>query len=138
MNLMFDTNVLLDVFRGRHPFADHSGAALHTVVSGEHRGMVPAHGLTTVYYLLRKHSGHSVAIDTVDWVLRRFAIAPATSEIFLRARGLQMRDFEDAVVAAMANAANCDYIITRNIGDFVGCGTAAVAPEEFLRRTRPQ
>jgi len=133
MIVMFDTNVLLDVFQGRHPLADGSGAALNVAVTGEHRGMFPAHGLTTAYYLLRKHSGHESAISTIDWVLRRFAIAPATAEIFAQARQLPMRDFEDAVVAAMAHAAKCDVVVTRNTGDFGASGIQAVTPESFAK-----
>lgn len=137
MIVMFDTNVLLDVFQGRHPFADASGAALSVAVTGEHRAMFPAHGLTTAYYLLRKHAGHDSAIGTVDWILHRFAIAPATAEIFAQARQLPMRDFEDAVVAAMAHATKCDVIVTRNTGDFGASGIQAITPESFTKLVNP-
>ena len=41
-------------------------------------------------------------------------------------------DFEDAVVASMAEFARCEYIVTRNVSDFVGSPIPAVSPEEFL------
>lgn len=135
MIAMFDTNVMLDVFQGRRPFADHSGAALDRVVKGTLHGVFPAHGLTTAYYLLRKHAGHAAAIETVDWILRRFTIAPATAEVFAHARQLPVRDFEDAVVAAMALASHCDVIVTRNVDDFAMCGTPALTPENFNQAT---
>ena len=50
----------------------------------------------------------------------------------LRARALGWADFEDAVVAAAAEAAGCHRILTRNVRDFVRSPVLAVTPEEFL------
>jgi hypothetical protein len=44
-----------------------------------------------------------------------------------------MPDFEDSVVAAVAAAAGCDYIVTRNVRDFTGSPVLAVTPAEFLK-----
>ena len=136
MRLMIDTNVLLDVVQGREPFASDSGAVLELAVTGQHAAYVPAHGLTTLYYLLRKHADSNVAIDTVDWVLSHFVIAPATQETFNRAREIALKDFEDSVVAAMAESTHSDYIITRNAVDFGEFTVPAVAPDAFLQIIR--
>lgn len=136
MTLMIDTNVVLDVAQGREPFATDSGMVLELVVTGQHTAYVAAHGLTTLYYLLRKHADGNTAIDTVDWVLSHFAIAPATQETFTRAREIALKDFEDSVVAAMAESASADYIITRNTSDFGKFSVPAVAPDTFLQIIR--
>ena len=68
----------------------------------------------------------------VDWLLKSFALAPADRPVFLRARTLPLPDFEDAVVAAAAEATRCDVILTRNLPDFAGSPVPAIAPEEFL------
>ena len=47
-----------------------------------------------------------------------------------------MTDFEDAVVAAIAESAGCSVIITRNITDFSQSPVSAITPEEFIA-TRP-
>ena len=133
MTLMLDTNVLLDMFQGRPSFSDKSGAVLSDAIAGKYIGIVPAHGLTTVYYLLRKSVGELVAIESVDWLLARFTIAPATLETFIRARRLGIRDFEDAVVAAMPEATGCQFIVTRNTADFGSSPVKAIAPEDFLQ-----
>ena len=43
-----------------------------------------------------------------------------------------MTDFEDCVVAASAEAASCDHIVTRNVADFAGSPVPALPPAEFL------
>ncbi len=59
---------------------------------------------------------------------------PAAAEQFLRARGLPVADFEDAVVAALAESARCDYVISRNVAGFNDSPVPALTPEEFLVR----
>lgn len=61
-------------------------------------------------------------------------IASADKSAFARARDLQSGDFEDAVVASLAEASQCDLIITRNVSDFANSPIAAMTPEEFVKR----
>jgi hypothetical protein len=52
--------------------------------------------------------------------------------IFQRARQLPLGDFEDALVASVAEATGSDYIVTRNVSDFAGSPVPALTPTEFL------
>ena len=45
-----------------------------------------------------------------------------------------MPDFEDAVVAAVAERNGAAYILTRNINDFAGSPVPAITPAEFLKK----
>ena len=64
--------------------------------------------------------------------IHRFEIGTAGQLEFVRVRGLQLADFEDAVVCAVAQARDCDSIVTRNLGDFSKSPVRAMSPEEFL------
>ena len=55
----------------------------------------------------------------------------AGTETFRYARQLCMKDFEDAVVTAIAAKTKCDVIVTRNIADFKRSPIEALLPEEF-------
>jgi|GEM_PF-2982268 len=72
------------------------------------------------------------ADEAVDWLLRYFAVAPVGRTELLRARALGSSDFEDAVVAAGAEAVGREAIVTRNVRDFAGSPVPAVTPEEYL------
>ena len=50
--LLLDLKVFLDVILDRPPDADVAAALWAAIVRGEGHGMVPAHGLTTIFYLL--------------------------------------------------------------------------------------
>jgi len=43
-----------------------------------------------------------------------------------------MQDFEDAVVASLAESCHCQYIVSRNAGDFKDSRIPTLTPEEFL------
>jgi hypothetical protein len=47
-----------------------------------------------------------------------------------------MADFEDALVAALAESSRCDWVISRNIADFAGSPVPALTPEELLAQIR--
>jgi len=132
MRLMLDLNVLLDVARRREPFYAASAKVLSQAIAGPSVACLPGHALTTLYYIVSKHAGREHAGTLVDWVLAHLEIVPQERIQFVRARNLQFKDFEDAVVASAAEAAGCELIVTRNVADFGGSPVRAVTPEEFL------
>lgn len=74
----------------------------------------------------------TVAHGVVDWLLAHFDVAPVGRAELIRARALGCGDFEDGVVAAIAESSGCAQIVTRNVRDFVGSTIPAVTPDEFL------
>jgi predicted nucleic acid-binding protein len=132
MRILFDINVLLDVFRRRVPFYAASAGALSKVAEREVTGCLPGHALTTLYYLVRQSGGREQAGEVIDWLLVHFEIVPQDKFLFARARTLEIQDFEDAALAASAEAAGCDLILTRNVADFLKSPVQAVTPAEFL------
>jgi predicted nucleic acid-binding protein len=131
VKVLLDLNVLLDVLQRREPHYAASAAVLSRIAAGEMEGAVPGHALTTLYYVLFRLADRKRAIEAVDWLLAELEIVPEGREVFLRARSLDMDDFEDAVVAAAAEARGCTRIVTRNVADFEGAPVPAVSPREL-------
>lgn len=132
MKVLLDLNVLLDVFQQRQPHYLASARVLSRILDARWEGVVPGHGITTIYYLLARYVDRQRAEAVVDWMIARFQIAPVDKTIFAYARQLQMTDFEDAVVAALAERTDCDYVVTRNVDDFAGSPVYAITPLEIL------
>ncbi len=134
MRVLFDLNVVLDVAQKREPHYRASAVALSQAVAHRVIGMVPCHGVTTLHYLITRYVSSDKADEVTDWILSHFQVAVAGSTELIRARSLntKMQDFEDAVVASSAEAADCDLIVTRNIGDFPSSPVRAVTPLEFI------
>ena len=118
MKVTVDINVLLDVFQKREPHYAASARVLAMVQQGELPGVFPAHGFTTLYDLVRKHASRPDAEAAMDDVLRHFEVGNLDADGWLRARSLPMTDFEDAVVAVVAETTGSGFVITRNTGDF--------------------
>ncbi len=137
MTVTVDINVLLDVFETRQPHLAESAEILSMVISGKLIGVMPAHGLTTIYYLVRKHASKSGAEDAVDRVLMHFQIGNLTSIGWNCARQMPLDDFEDATVAAVALESRSTFVITRNVGDFAGAPVPAITPANFLAQFVP-
>ena len=132
MKVLLDLNVLLDVVQNRVPHYRDSAQVLSRARAGEIQALIPAHAVTTLHYVLAKAAGQPKADQTVDWLLANFEIAPAGKDTFRRARQLALPDFEDAVVASLAEAAQCGLVITRNEADFAGSPVPAISPTAFL------
>jgi len=132
MKVMLDLNIMLDVLQARYPYYHASALVISKVLNKEIVGLLPSHALTAIHYITSKYSGKQKADEAADWILTYFEIAPADKAAFLRARRLEINDFEDGVVASLAEVTACDFIVTRNISDFRKSPVKALIPEEFL------
>lgn len=132
MTVTVDINVLLDVFQKREPHYAASAQVVSMGAAGTLTGVCPAHGLTTLYYLVRKHGSIPDAEAAMDRVLRHFQIGNLDSAGWREARLLPLADFEDAAVSTVAKATGSAFIITRNVGDFAASIVPAIAPAAFL------
>ncbi|HET7623740.1 MAG TPA: pilus assembly protein [Verrucomicrobiae bacterium] len=107
---------------------------MHRARRAEYSAVLPGHALTTLHYLIEKYSGTTATNDTIDGLLADFVIHPIGKPEFIRARQLLLKDFEDATVAAIVEATGSQYIVTRNVQDFVGAPVPAITPIEFLEK----
>ena len=133
MKVMLDLNILLDHIQKREPHYQFSSIVISEVLKNKVEGIIPAHALTTLYYLISKYTNKERANERIDWLLEKFDFVGGDKSLFKRARNLQIEDFEDAVVASLAEDLHCDHIISRNVPDFENFPIPAITPEEFAR-----
>ena len=112
--LLLDLNVILDVILDRAPGAEAAAALWAALESGHGRGLIPAHGVTTIFSLLEKARGAAFARDGVERLLGVFGVAPVNDMVVRRALVFGWPDFEDAVCAAAAEASGCEALVTRD------------------------
>jgi predicted nucleic acid-binding protein len=132
VKLFFDANVVLDVLAAREPHWKASAKALDAAQVRGNAGLVAAHSITTIYYLLAKHLNRRKARAAVVELLALVQVAPVDNNVILAALSLGWDDFEDAVQAAAAIAAGATHLITRNPRDFVALSIPVSTPEEFV------
>jgi predicted nucleic acid-binding protein len=127
-----DINVLVDVFGNRQPHYAESARVVDLIVVSDLTGVCPAHGLTTLYYIVRKIISKEDAEAAMDRVLDHFEIGDLDAAGWREARALPFGDFEDAVVAAIARKTASAFIITRDLDGFAGSPVPAITPADFL------
>lgn len=130
--ILFDTNVVLDVLLDRQPYVEGSAAAWAAVETGTTEGMLAAHAVTTIHYLVRKEWGNVKARRIISNILRVFEVAPVDGAVVQEALELPFSDFEDAVTAAAARLAACECIVTRDPKGFRGSTVLSLTPEAVI------
>lgn len=130
--ILFDTNVVLDVLLDRQPYVEASAAAWAAVETGVSEGMLAAHAVTTIHYLVRKEMGSGKAMRVISAILRVFAVAAVDGAVVQEALQLRFSDFEDAVTAAAARLAGCECIVTRDPKGFRGSPVRSLTPEAVM------
>jgi predicted nucleic acid-binding protein len=127
--ILFDTNVILDVLMDRKPWSDASARVWASVEGGAAEGLLAAHAVTTIHYLLRKELGNVKANRIVSSILRVFGVAAVNAPVLQEALQLPFSDFEDAVTAAAARSAGCECIVTRDPKGFRRSHVRPLSPE---------
>ena len=127
--ILFDTNVVLDVLLDRQPYVEASAAAWAAVETGIVEGLLAAHAVTTVHFLVRREKGNIKAKRIISAILSVFGVATVDSAVIQEALQLPFSDFQDAVTAAAARVAGCECIVTRDPKGFRGSPVRSLTPE---------
>src|SRR5947209_4944735 len=112
--LLLDVNVILDVLLDRKPHVEASAAVFAAAEAGTAEGLLAAHAVTTIHYLIRRERGAAKSRRIISAILRVFGVAAVDHAVLQEALQLSCPDFEDAVTASAARLAGCEYIITRD------------------------
>jgi hypothetical protein len=127
-----DIIILLDVLQRRGDFYPLSARVLASAELGEIDGMVAAHGLATLFYLLRKYTGVEQARINLAQLLLFLSVAPVDQAVIEHALNLLYDDFEAAVQMSAGVHAGADYLVTRDPGGFKPGPLGALRPAELL------
>lgn len=131
VNALFDTNVLLDLFLKRAPFARDAAWLVNQVEREKLRGVLGATTVTTIYYYIAKAFDSERANREVRNSLRLFDVATVGRGVLQNALDAGFSDFEDAVLHEAARRAGADALVTRNVDDFRKATLAVYTPTQL-------
>lgn len=109
MKLFFDINVVLDVLANREPFAEDAARLLSIVDKGQADGLIAAHAVTTLSYLLGRSPGKRKARRALLELLRLVDVVPVGHQTILTALAMDWANFEDAVHSVCAGEGGANY-----------------------------
>lgn len=138
MRILVDTNIVLDIFLNRQPFAEAANDLLSAIALGQVAGYVCASSLTDIFYIARRQTRSVLqGRQAVEMTLRLFQIGLVDRAVLETAFHSGLTDFEDAVQIACAIALSLDAIVTRNSRDFQTNLIPVLSIAEVLQTPEP-
>ena len=132
--VLLDTDVILDFFFDRKPYADDAREVLTLCENGKIKGYTTPVIIANVYYLLRKTAKHDIVIARIKLLLTIIDVINMDRRAVLGALNSAFKDFEDALqhFAAQEHGA-VEAILTRNVKDFKKSTLPVLTPESYLK-----
>ena len=134
MKVLIDTNVVLDVLCKREGFYEDAARIMKYCEVNKITGVISALTIPNIVYIMRKELDAQKTRDVIEKLQLVFTVADLKADDIKKALSMDFKDFEDALQSACASRIKADYIITRNIRDFVNSKVAAIKPTELLER----
>ncbi len=131
---MIDTDVILDFFFDRKPYADDSTIILSLCEHGRITGFITPVIISNTYYLLRRTAKHEKVIEKIKQLLTITHVLKMDRFVIEKALNSGFKDFEDALqnYAAM-NYGEIEVIVTRNVKDYKKSEIGVLTPETFVK-----
>lgn len=134
MKVLIDTNVILDVLCGRAEFLEASSKIWKYCEVDKISGYISALSIPNIVYILRKELDPDKTKEIIERLMLIFDVVELRAEDLRKAAEMKTADYEDAVQMCCAERIKADFIVTRNIRDFVSSPVPAVKPAELLER----
>jgi predicted nucleic acid-binding protein len=132
--VLIDSDVILDFFFDRTPFAKDATILLSHCEAGRIRGYITPVIASNTYYLLSKTASHKKVTEKLIQLLTFIDVLTMDKSVVERAINSGFTDFEDALqnYAAMQHG-KIDAIVTRNVKDYKRSEISILTPELFLK-----
>lgn len=132
--ILIDTDVILDFFFNREPFAENATSIISLCERKEIEGFITPVICSNLYYLLRQNSTHSFVIRQLKQLLSIINVISMDKTVVLAALDSDFKDFEDALqsYAALQND-SIQLIVSRNTKDYSKSEVPAISPDHFLK-----
>ncbi len=114
MNVLIDTNVILDDLLNRGINAEYARKISLLVTDELISGFITASCLTDIFYIVAKYRNVITARKAIKNMLLTFSVISVTEEDCKQAIDFPLEDFEDALVVVCAEKAALKYIVTND------------------------
>lgn len=131
-HLFIDSDILIDYFLKRVPFAEYTELLLIECNEQKIKLSTSVLIIANINYILSKKLGKAQVKENIRTLTSILTILPFESEIIDMALDINFTDFEDAIQYSIAKKHNCDAIITRNIKDYKHSTIPVLTAEQFL------
>jgi predicted nucleic acid-binding protein len=138
MELLLDTNVLIDYFAAREPYVEQVRQLKAMAFFGDVKLWGSSNSFTDAFYIMNKANDTKTVQKAFLASKDYLSICSVNGEDIYQACERGWADFEDCLVAICAGKIKADYIITRDVLGFKLSKTPSLTPVDFLELIREQ
>ena len=138
MNLLLDTNVIIDYLGRREPFFGSAERVMAAGFFGDVKLWTSTLSLKDAFYVLERFVGSAPLQRSFTKLNEVVSFVSVGEEDMLRALRLEWPDLEDCLIATCAEKAKADYLITRDLDGFERSAVPALQPDEWLALMKEQ
>lgn len=130
--IFVDTDVIIDFFTKREPFAIESMKLMEYSNRKELELTISSLCLSNVYYLISRIENKTKAREKIKGVLKLVETLSVHKSTIEKAAYSDFKDFEDAIQNFCAEENGIKSIITRNVKDYSKSSLSIQTPKEFM------
>lgn len=138
MNLLLDTNVLIDYLGRKEPFFEPAKQIAMAAFFGDVRAWVPAQSAVDAFYVLERYVDPLRLQKSISKVLTTITPVDLTGADLERAARLAWPDMEDCLISLAADKAGADYLITRDAEGFARSSVPTLSPTAWVDLMREE
>jgi predicted nucleic acid-binding protein len=136
MDLLLDTNVMIDYFAAREPYYEQMKQLKAMAYFGEVKLWGSSNSFTDVFYVMNKANDTKTVQKAFLASKDYLSICSVNGEDVYQTCEQGWADFEDCLVAVCADKIKADFIITRDISGFKLSKIPSLTPGDFLEMIR--
>lgn len=132
MEVLIDTNVILDALLKRSPFNVDAYSILKMADEKKINAHIAAFAITDIYYFISKNLTHEDRIKAIKALFNIMNVVSITKQDIEKAMSLtEFTDLEDALQMQCLKKLKGDFIITRD-EKFQKISDKAISPKDFI------
>ena len=113
MEILIDTNIVLDWLLGREPFFQSAKVIMEACINGKVRGHLASHTILNIFYITRKEKSIKERKEILLMLCQMFNIIGIDCKMIVETLSNDAwNDLEDGMQMQCATIESLDYIIT--------------------------
>jgi predicted nucleic acid-binding protein len=135
MDVLIDTNILIDFLDDRRVFSDEAGKIFQNSYEGKLKGYIAAHSIPDIFYILRKDYSVEARKEMLLGLCNTMEVVGIDKQKLVSSLlNTNFNDFEDCIHMECAKSVGAKYIVTRDPDDFANSDIPAISPQELLEK----
>lgn len=132
MNLLLDTNVVIDYLGRKEPFFEPAEQIVAAGFFGDVALWMPAQSAADAFYVLSRYLDTARVQTLLAHLFEVVKPVALSADELIDAARLQWDDYEDCLVMLAASKAHADYLITRDKKGFARSAVPTLTPQEWV------